>query len=193
MGRRTAPHGRAHQRRDARGCSARARAWRPGHRPVPHRAHVHGRGPPAEDARDDHGGHRLGAPRGAGGAATAPTAGLRRTVRGHGRSPGDDPPPRPAAPRVPPRPRPRDRRPHARADQTTPGGEPDARDARLPARPHAPGDLRDAGAGDHPRRDRRPRANRGGPARRDHAPAGRVRGGAPPAAGADRRGRAGGG
>ena len=28
---------------------------RRGHRPVPHRAHVHGRGPPAEDAGDDHG------------------------------------------------------------------------------------------------------------------------------------------
>ena len=28
---------------------------RRGHRPVPDRAHVHGRGPPAEDARDDHG------------------------------------------------------------------------------------------------------------------------------------------
>ena len=33
----------------------RARVRRRGHRPVPHRAHVHGRGPPAEDARDDHG------------------------------------------------------------------------------------------------------------------------------------------
>ena len=32
-----------------------ARVRRRGHRAVPHRAHVHGRGPPAEDARDDHG------------------------------------------------------------------------------------------------------------------------------------------
>ena len=35
-----------------------ARAGRGGHRPVPHRAHVHGRGPPAEDAQDDHGRRR---------------------------------------------------------------------------------------------------------------------------------------
>ena len=32
-----------------------ARVRRRGHRPVPHRAHVHGRRPPAEDAGDDHG------------------------------------------------------------------------------------------------------------------------------------------
>ena len=42
-----------------------ARVRRRGHRPVPHRAHVHGRGPPAQDARDDHGRRprRSGAPR----------------------------------------------------------------------------------------------------------------------------------
>ena len=32
-----------------------ARVRRRGHRPLPHRAHVHGRGPPAQDAGDDHG------------------------------------------------------------------------------------------------------------------------------------------
>ena len=34
-----------------------------GDRPVPHRAHVHGRGPPAQDAGDDHGRDLRGAPR----------------------------------------------------------------------------------------------------------------------------------
>ena len=38
------------------------------------------------------------------------------------------------------------------ADQGAAGGEPDARHARLPARPPVAGDLRDAGAGDRPRR-----------------------------------------
>jgi pyruvate,orthophosphate dikinase len=50
LGRRAAHARRARQRRrpeDAR----RARVRRRGHRPLPHRAHVHGRGPPAEDAR----------------------------------------------------------------------------------------------------------------------------------------------
>ena len=48
--RRAAHARRARQRRHARGRAARARVRRRGHRPVPHRAHVHGRGPPAEDA-----------------------------------------------------------------------------------------------------------------------------------------------
>ncbi len=42
------------------GRAARPRARRGGDRPVPNRAHVHGRGPPAEDAGDDHGRHARG-------------------------------------------------------------------------------------------------------------------------------------
>ena len=49
----------------------------------------------------------------------------------------------------------------ARADQGAARGEPDARDARLPARPAVAGDLRDAGARDRPRR-RSPSARRTG-------------------------------
>ncbi len=45
-----------------------------------------------------------------------------------------------------------DGRAHARAHSRAPGGKPDARHARLPRRPHLPRDLRDAGAGDRPRR-----------------------------------------
>ena len=37
--------------------------------------------------------------------------------------------------------------------------EPDARHPRLPPRPDVPGDLRDAGSRDHPRRDRRSRSH----------------------------------
>ena len=58
----------------------------------------------------------------------------------------------------------------ARADQVAAGVEPDARLARVPARALLPGDLRDAGARDRPRRDRRARAVQRA-ARRDHAPA----------------------
>ena len=83
---------------------AGARVRRRGHRPVPHRAHVHGRGPPAEDARDDHGRR----PRRTARAALdellpAPAGGLRGPVRGDGGPAGDDPPARPAAARVPAR------------------------------------------------------------------------------------------
>ena len=139
-----------------------ARARRRGHRPVPDRAHVHGRGPPAEDAGDDHGRRRGGAPRGAGRAAAAPAGGLRGAVRGDGGPAGDDPPARPAAARVPARTcRTCRRRSSARGSSapTTSSelettlerverdlrGEPDARHARLPARDPLPGDLRDAG------------------------------------------------
>ena len=65
VGRRApAPEG-ARQRRRPRGREEGARAGGGGHRPVPDRAHVHGRGPPAQDAGDDHGRRRGGAARGA--------------------------------------------------------------------------------------------------------------------------------
>ena len=59
-----------------------ARVRRRGHRPVPHRAHVHGRRPPAEDARDDPGRRRRGraAPR-----STSCCRCSRRTSRGSSR------------------------------------------------------------------------------------------------------------
>ena len=58
LGRRDPPARRARQRRHAGRRAQGARAGRRGHRPVPDRAHVHGRGPPAEDAGDDHGRRR---------------------------------------------------------------------------------------------------------------------------------------
>ena len=89
-------------------------------------------------------------------------------LRGDGRPAGHDPPARPAAARVPARPRGRRRAPHrgaaarqrrgrrararARADARARRGQPDARHPRRPPRPAAPGDLRDAGARDLPRR-----------------------------------------
>ena len=63
LGGRAAHARRARQRRHARGRRQGARVRRRGDRPVPHRAHVHGGGPPAQDARDDHGRVRGGAPR----------------------------------------------------------------------------------------------------------------------------------
>ena len=81
--------------------SARVEFGAAGHRPVPHRAHVHGGRPPAEDARDDHGRRRRG-PQGRARRAAAAAAGrLRGPVRGDGRPPGHDPAARPAAARVP--------------------------------------------------------------------------------------------
>ena len=71
---------------------------------MPHRAHVHGRRPPAEDARDDHGAHRARAARRAGRAAAAAAAGLRGPVRGDAGPADHDPAARPAAARVPARP-----------------------------------------------------------------------------------------
>ena len=68
--------------------------------------------------------------------------------------PGDDPAARPAAPRVPAAARGRGVARDGCADPRADRGEPDARDARLPARPPLPGDLRHAGAGDHPGRAR---------------------------------------
>ncbi len=170
-----------------RGRRAGARARRRGHRPVPDRAHVHGRGPPAQDAGDDHGRRRGGAPGRAGRAAAAPAGGLRGPVRGDEGPAGDDPAARPAAARVPQEPagaagagRARADRVHRRSSAARedahargadPRGEPDARHARLPARDPVSRDLRDAGRGDHARGRRDGRGAAGG----DHDPAGRLR------------------
>ena len=192
LGRR-APHARrARQRGRARGRPARPRVRRRGNRPVPHRAHVHGGRPPAEDARDDHG-LGGGRPTGrAGRAAAAPAGRLRGPVRGDGGPAGHDPAARPAAARVPAEPdrparraprgareRPRRRpraRAHAEARAGAGGDQPDARHARMPARDPLPRDLRDAGRGDHARGARRARAQRAGAAHRGDDPAGQLRG-----------------
>ena len=81
VGGRAAHARRPHQRRHARGRPQGPRVRGRGHRPVPHRAHVHGRGPPAQDARDDHGRVRGGPPARARRAAAAPAGGLRGPVR----------------------------------------------------------------------------------------------------------------
>ena len=146
-----------------------ARVRRRGHRPLPHRAHVHGRGPPAEDAGDDHGRRHRGR------AATAlaellplqqddfegifeAMGGLPVTIRLL------DPPLHEFLPHLP-RARARGR---ARADRAAPTTshelertararptrctrQPDARHPRRPARDPATRDLRDAGRGDHAR------------------------------------------
>ena len=167
VGGRDPPPRRARQRRHAGGREEGARAGRRGHRPVPDRAHVHGRGPPAQDAGDDHGRRRGGPARGAGRAAALPAGGLRGPVRGDEGAAGDDPAARPAAARVPQEPagpagaggagadrvhrRPRAAREDARARGGDPRGEPDARHARLPAGDPLPRDLRDAGPRDHAR------------------------------------------
>ena len=88
------------QRRHAGGRPARPRVRCRGDRPLPHRAHVHGLGPPAEDARDDHGRDRGGAARGARRAAAAPAGGLRGPLQGDGGPADHDPAARPAAARV---------------------------------------------------------------------------------------------
>ena len=145
-----------------------ARVRRGGHRPVPHRAHVHGVRPPAQDAGDDHGRVRGGPAQVPRRAAAAPAGGLRGPVRGDERPAGHDPAARPAAARVPAerrgagrRARARqgrglgrrredagDARPRARAGRD----QPDARHARRAAGDPASGGLRDADAGDRARR-----------------------------------------
>ena len=187
LGRRAAAAEGARERRHARGRRQGPRLRRAGDRPLPHRAHVHGRGPAPGRARDDHGLGRGRAPRRARQAAAAPAGRLRGDLRGDGGPAGDDPPARPAAARVPAAARGGQGRADARADQGAAGVEPDARHPRLPARPALAGDLRDAGAGDHPRGRRRRGAHGRGAARRDHAPARRLRrGAAPPARDHDR-------
>ena len=143
------------------------RAGRRGNRAMPDRAHVHGRGSPAEDAGDDHGRHARGASGRPRRAPPAPAGGLRGHLRGDGRAAGDDPPARPAAARVPAQPPdlagqverarieespdlPELERLMARVSRDL-RGEPDARHARRPARDPLPRDLRDAGSRDLPR------------------------------------------
>ena len=162
--------------------AARAREFgAAGHRPLPHRAHVLRRGAAAGRPGDDPRRERGRPPRGARPAAAVPAVRLRGHLRGDGRPAGDDPPARPAAARVPAVRGPGDRRAHARPHPRAARDEPDARHARLPARADVPGDLRDADPRDRARVPHGAGANRRGAARRDHAPARRIRRGAPPA------------
>ena len=100
VGRRRAAAPRARQRRPARPERQRHQVRRPGHRPVPHRAHVLRRrahhGGARDDPRRDTGRPREGARQAAADAARR----LRRHLPRDGRAPGDDPPARPAAARV---------------------------------------------------------------------------------------------
>ena len=68
------------------GCRQGARVRRRGHRPLPHRAHVHGPGPAADRAGDDPGARRGGAPRRARQAAADAAVRLRGHLRGDGRA-----------------------------------------------------------------------------------------------------------
>ena len=149
VGRRDPPPRRPGERRHAGGRQEGPRARRRGHRALPHRAHVHGRGPPAEDAGDDHGRRHRDPQEGAGRAAPAPAGGLRGPLRSDARAAGDDPPARPAAARVPAEParaargrrarpdrvhrQPRRARAAALAGGGDPRGEPDARHPRRAA------------------------------------------------------------
>ena len=101
--RREAAAGRPHQRRHPGGLRPGPPVRRPGHRPVPHRAHVPRR--PAAAGRDaDPRRGRGRAERRARPARAAAEAGLPRDLRGDGRPADDDPAARPAAARVPARP-----------------------------------------------------------------------------------------
>ena len=101
--RRRPPAAGARQRRHPRGRRPRPAVRRPGHRAVPHRAHVPRRA--ARAGREADRGRGRGRPGGrAGRAPPAAAPGLHRDLRGDGRPAGDDPADRPAAARVPARP-----------------------------------------------------------------------------------------
>ena len=121
-----------------------------GHRPLPHRAHVHGSGPAPRRAGDDPRRGRARPPGGPRPAPSRPAGRLRGDLRGDGRLSRHDPAPRPAAPRVPPFRGGGDVRDDAPPDRAASRGQPDAGHARLPPRPPVARDLRDAGARDRP-------------------------------------------
>ena len=73
------------ERRPARPGGARLRVRRPGHRPLPDRAHVLRGRPPADRPADDPGGQRGRSPQGAPRAAAAPARRLLRRLQGDAR------------------------------------------------------------------------------------------------------------
>ena len=166
---------RPRERRHAGPVDERARPRRRGHRPLPHRAHVPGRGArrgrAADDLRRDRGGGAGRVRR----AAPAAARGLRRHLPRDERAAGDGAPARPAAARVPAEPGGAGRRGRARrgarrgrrgAEARAAEGEraardePDARAPRRaaghrearPLRDAGPRDLRGRGAGEEGRR-----------------------------------------
>ena len=174
---------------------------RRGHRPVPHRAHVPGRGPPARGAPHDPGPDARRGDRRPRGAAPGPEGGLHGHPRRHGRPARHGAPARPAPPRVPALDRgaghqgghrraQRRGAPPLRGRALVEGSQPDARDPRRAPRRHQARSLRHAGAGPHgggPPAGGRRRA----PHRRDHDPPDREpgRAGPGPGLGRGRRGR----
>ena len=188
LGRRDAPAEGARMRTRPRTRQG-PRVRRAGHRPLPHRAHVHGRGPAPVRARDDHGLGEEERRRALEKLLPHQQADFEGIFQAMAWTPGHDQAARPAAPRVPARPRRGHRRPNEGADPRVAGVEPDARDARLPPGAHVARDLRDAGEGDPARRRRGGGAHRRRAAGRDHAPAGRLRRGAEAAARDHRRDR----
>ena len=96
---------------------SRPQLRRPGHRPVPHRAHVLRAGAPAHRAAHDPGQEQRRPHRGPERAAALPAQRLRRPVRGDDRPAGHHPPDRPAAARVPARRRSSAGRSHHHAGQ----------------------------------------------------------------------------
>ena len=159
--RREAAARRPDQRRHPGGLRPRPAVRRPGHRPVPDRAHVPRR-PPEAGREADPGRRRRGAAGRARRPGAAAEAGLPRDLRGDGRPAGDRAAARPAAARVPARPdravgarRARRGARRARRGQPAAAGrrprharvQPDARPARRPAGPGRPRAVRHAGAG----------------------------------------------
>ena len=86
LGRRAASASRPRERRHAGGRGEGAGVRRRGHRPLPHRAHVHGARPAAGRPGDDPRLEREGATRGARPAAARAAGRLRRDLRGDGRA-----------------------------------------------------------------------------------------------------------
>ena len=190
--RRAAHARRARQRRHARGRAPRARLRRRGRRAVPHRAHVHGRRPPAQDAADDHGRRRGRPARGARRAARrcSRTTSRRSSRRWRAcRSPSGCSTRRctsscPTAmelveqvteARLSGAPETAELEHTLERVRGARRGQPDARHARRAAGADPSRDLRDAGARDLPRHPRGARAHRPRPARRGHDPARRLR------------------
>ena len=160
------------QRRHPGGCAHRHQVRQRGHRAVPHRAHVLRGDADSYRARDDPRRGRAGAARRAVETVADATRRLRRTVRNHDGSAGDDPAARSAAARIPAAHPGRDRGSRARdehrsaaARRSRPrsrGVQSDARLPRLPPRHRLSGNRRDAGAGDFRGRGRSRQAHRQG-------------------------------
>ena len=101
LGRGCGRHGRARQCRHPRGRPRRPAVPGPGHRPVPHGAHVLRRRTPARHARDDLCRHARGPAPVPGPHPAHAAPGFRQSVRDHGRPSRHHPVVRPATARIP--------------------------------------------------------------------------------------------